>query len=275
MKYSNLFIILIFIFGSFLLAEEILIAEQINENKDVGVLLSEGFDGELEAGLAKRLISHPNVTLAKGGGGDGSNVIRVAYVGYERGSKRVVMRYPLAKKVMEATLSFDVKFDDDFQWVKGGKLHGLGPKSPVTGGKERHPKGWSARVVFKGEGRCQTYLYDQDKTKKWGVGEVSEEVVFKAGKWHHVEFEVRLNDLGKSNGVARVFIDDQLVTESEGVELRGADGVETEIQQFMFSTFHGGHTPKWAPVDKEGKYTTVYAYYDNFVVMEGLKRIGK
>ncbi|MGJ8655829.1 MAG: polysaccharide lyase [Akkermansiaceae bacterium] len=240
--------------------------------KVASVLLSEGFDGDLRSGLAKRLIGHKHVTLAKGGGKDSTDGIRVAYVGYGRGSERVVMRYPLGKKVKEATLSFDVKFDEKFQWVLGGKLHGLGPKSPVTGGEERHPERWSARMMFKSKGRCQPYLYDQDETKKWGVGQPTEKPVFNAGQWHHVVFQVRLNDLGKSNGLARVFIDKQLVLEHANVEFRGADGVETQIQQFLFSTFHGGHTAKWSPVDAEGKFTTVYAYYDNFVVRKGLQK---
>jgi hypothetical protein len=39
-------------------------------------------------------------------------------------------------------------FDQDWQWVLGGKLHGLGPEQPITGGNERLPTGWSARVTF-------------------------------------------------------------------------------------------------------------------------------
>lgn len=42
---------------------------------------------------------------------------------------------PLATRETAATLVFDVRFDHDFQWMLEGKLHGLGPAKPVTGGR--------------------------------------------------------------------------------------------------------------------------------------------
>ncbi len=235
------------------------------------VLLKEGFNRGAETGLAKTLLAHRNISLAKGAGPDRSNAIRVAYVGYDRGSQRVVLRYPLRAKVDQATISFDVCFEKDFQWTLGGKLHGLGPKRPVTGGKERRPDGWSARTVFKPKGYCATYLYDQDKSKTYGVGQKSDKPVFVAGRWHHVTLQVSLNDPGRSNGWSRILIDNQEVIKSENVEFRGSGERETLIQQFLFSTFHGGHTPNWTPVDRKGNPTTVYAYFDNFIITEGIQ----
>jgi hypothetical protein len=182
------------------------------------------------------------------------------------------MRYPIGSKVNKATLSFDVCFDKEFQWTHGGKLHGLGPKKPITGGKQRKPDGWSARITFKEGGRCATYLYDQDKKKKYGTGHTSSTPVFAAGKWHHVVLQVTLNDPDQSNGCARILIDNREALRSERIEFRGKGGDDTLIQQFLFSTFHGGSSSKWTPVDKKGQPTTVYAYFDNFVVMEGIQQ---
>lgn len=236
--------------------------------RDEHILLSEDFNEGSKSGLAKELLANQYISLAKGAGADGSDAIRVAYVGYQRGSERVLAKYPLTQKVDEATLSFDVRFDKDFQWVLGGKLHGLGPVHSVRGGGARHPEGWSARIMFKKGGRCSTYLYDQTKEKKYGIGQTTKNPVFVAGQWHHVVFQMRLNEPMKPDGFARIVIDNQEVINTTGVIFRGKGGASTRIQQFLFGTFHGGSNLKWTPTDSEGKPTTVYAYFDNFKVTD-------
>lgn len=225
---------------------------------------------DAKSGLAKRLLSNKHITLAKGKGRDGSDAIRVAYVGYERGSQRVGARIPLGFSAEKATLSFDVCFDKDFQWKKGGKLHGLGPARPITGGKAMVPDGWSARVTFKEEGTCKLYLYEQLKESKYGSGEKTKEPVFKAGKWHHVVLQITLNTPNKKDGWGKIYVDNKLVVQSDNVCFRKVGGAKSEIRQFLFSTFHGGHQPTCAPRAKDGSFTTVYAYFDNFVVSEGI-----
>lgn len=239
-------------------------------NKDHPVLLEETFENGAQSALAKRMLAHPRISLVKNAGPDGSTAIRVAYEGYQRGSKRVVVHHPLSTKTDQATLSFDVCFEKKFQWVHGGKLHGLGPKNRVTGGNPRRPDGWSARIMFEERGKCSTYLYDQDKRKKYGVGKTTKTPVFTAGRWHHVTLQVSLNTPGKRNGFARILIDHKEVMTSDKINFRGEGGDHTQIQQFLFSTFHGGQTPRWAPIDKRGKPITVYAMYDNIVVTKGI-----
>jgi hypothetical protein len=234
------------------------------------ILMREDFNGTGKDGFAARALQNPKIRLAEKAGPDGSDAIRVAYVGFKSGSERVTLRHPLDAKVDRATLSFDVRFDKAFQWTHGGKLHGLGPRKPITGGKQRKPDGWSARIMFKKEGRCATYLYDQDKKKKYGIGHTSSTPVFAAGQWHHVVLQVTLNDPGRSNGSARILIDNREALKSERIAFREKGGDETLIQQFLFSTFHGGSSSKWTPVDKQGNPTTVHACFDNFVVTEGI-----
>ncbi|MBD3273711.1 MAG: hypothetical protein GF372_00270 [Candidatus Marinimicrobia bacterium] len=233
-------------------------------------LFQEDFDNRDGTSFAASALNHKHIELAEGAGPDGSDAIRVAYAGYERGSQRVVLRYPLSKVTNQATLSFHVRFDRGFQWVRGGKLHGLGPDRHITGGRKRVPEGWSARMMFKADGRISTYLYDQDTTKKWGIGDVSESPVFQAGEWHHVLFQVSLNTPGQADGFARIFIDGKKVVTTENVLFRGSGGAGTSIRKFLFSTFHGGSNPTWTPVDAQGGPTTVYAYFDNFLVVDGI-----
>ena len=248
------------------------LADDRVDDMDAGaILLKETFDQDTQTGLAQRLLDHRHITLAKGAGPDGSDAIRVAYVGYQRGSQRVVAPFPLDSTVEAATLSFDVRFEQDFQWVRGGKLHGLGPQHPVTGGRKRRPDGWSARLMWGRDGRCSTYLYDQNARRKWAAGRGSGKTVFSAGQWHNVLLQVSLNTPGQENGFARVFVDGQEVINHENVAFRGTDGDDARIQQFLFSTFHGGSSPQHAPVDAAGNFTTVYAFFDNIVITEGIQ----
>ncbi|MEX0323974.1 MAG: polysaccharide lyase [Puniceicoccaceae bacterium] len=240
-------------------------------DKNSAVLLEESFDSAASP-LASRLIEHELISLARNRGPDGSDAIRVSYVGYERGSKRVVVRFPLADAVTAATLSYDVCFESDFIWVLGGKLHGLGPKTPVTGGRPRHPEKWSARVTFKSDGHCATYLYDQHPDKTYGIGDTSPVPVFKKGQWHRVTLEVKLNDAGVANGHARISVDGREVVFSKKIKFRESGVPDTDIQLFLFSTFHGGSSPRHAPVDEAGNTVTVHALFDNLQVTEGISK---
>ncbi len=240
--------------------------------KETTLLLVETFDANIKTGLAKALLKNRYISFAKGKGKNGSNAIRVSYVGYQHGSQRVVVNYPLGAQVKQATLSFDVRFDKDFQWVRGGKLHGLGPQKFISGGNNREPESWSGRIMFRPKGACQTYLYDQSQKEKYGIGNKSKNRVFIKDKWHHVLLQISLNDVNKPNGFARILIDNKKITQTKEVKFRSKSGNNTLIQTFLFNTFHGGHSPQWAPVDKNGKPITVYAYFDNFVVKEGIQQ---
>ena len=235
-------------------------------SSEASPILSTSFDQAAANGLEQTLLKNKHITLAKGHGINDSNAIKVAYVGFEKGSERVVVRYPLGKQLRAAQLQFHVRFDHDFQFVAGGKLHGLGPKKPITGGKERRPDGWSTRCMFKEDGRIATYVYDQVKEHKWGIGIKSTDPVFKKGTWHHVMYNIYLNDAGKENGRMSVSIDGKEILDQQGLHIRGSDDKETLIQTFLFSTFHGGNQAKWAPKNEDGSFKTVYAYFDNFQI---------
>ncbi|BDS07851.1 hypothetical protein NT6N_28910 [Oceaniferula spumae] len=234
------------------------------------ILLTESFNSPTKSGLAEQLLQHKHVALAKSAGPDGSDAIRVTYVPYPRGSERVVSRFPLGRKVTRATLSFDVCFDRDFDFRKGGKLHGLGPQKPVTGGNPRSPERWSARLMFEDKGHARTYIYDQNPKAKYGIGNKTRGAVFSKGVWHRVDLQVALNTSGNSNGFVLLVIDGKKVASSDHLNLRGKDSQRTLIQTFLFSTFHGGHDPSRSPRDAKEKPVKVHALFDNISVSEGL-----
>ena len=233
----------------------------------------ESFDGNSKGGLYELLANGSHREVVEKEGVNGSRALKVTYEGGERGSERVTARYKLGERGLEYTLSYDVKFDRDFQFVKGGKLHGLGPDSPITGGKPMRPDGWSARVTFKEEGMVKSYLYSQNKDGKYGTSLYAENFRFEKGKYYSVSLHVKLNTRSaESDGFAHIYIDGERVIQHDGVRFRGEEGDRTLISTFLFSTFHGGHEPHWAPRDSEGNYTDVHAYFDNIAVYRG-KRV--
>lgn len=209
----------------------------------------------------------PHLSLVSGAGPDGSTALQVLYVPNAKGSERVAINLPLQGSVSQARLAFDVRFELGFDFAEGGKLLGLAPRRPVTGGDPRRPDGWSARLAFQPRGRVATYLYDQPVSRRrFGVGKKSREQVFWPGTWHHISLDLQLNDPGQANGTATIHVDGALVVKSNGLELRGSGADRVLIERLLFHTFHGGSHEGYTPRDAAGQPTIVRALFDNIQV---------
>ncbi|GEM_PF-234497 len=241
-------------------------ARRLTYTDPAEVILEETFDGDHAAGLAAVLLADPHLELAPGKGVGGTHALKCTYVPSSNGSERVIREYPFpgGEQVRQATLSFDVRFEEGFEFVLGGKLHGLAPLNKVTGGGTRVPEGWSARVMWREQGRGQTYLYDQEDEVTFGVGSITDKPVFQAGAWHHVTLQVSLNDEGASNGWSRLLVNGVPVMDTRQVEFRGLATQESAIRKFLFSTFYGGSTTDWSPS------RPMVAWFDNFRVRRGI-----
>ncbi|MFK7911260.1 MAG: polysaccharide lyase [Akkermansiaceae bacterium] len=239
------------------------------------VLLKEDFNGSDKRSMAGHLLSNKYIKPASKAGPDGTDAIRVSYEPYSRGSQRVTGRYALSRPVSSATLSFDVCFEQGFDFRKGGKLHGLSPEKSITGGKSKHPEGWSARLMFKPRGKVATYIYDQNKRNKYGDEKSGGSHRFKEGVWYRVDIQVTLNsDPTKKDGSAIILVNGKTVVKSSKQLLWSGNEKNSLIRYMLFNTFHGGHDPSWSP-RKGGKPATVTALFDNFTVREGAFTSGK
>lgn len=69
-----------------------------------------------------------------------------------------------------ATLSFGAKFSEDFDFSRGGKLHGLCNGPCPMGGAKTGENGMSARFMYLTRGQLAVYLYhsEKDSTRKYG-----------------------------------------------------------------------------------------------------------
>ena len=240
-----------------------------DERKPVPVLKI-NFDEDMESKEFKALLGLKHIEFASGDGVNGSDGIKANYVGYEKGSERIVKNITLPDTYEEATLNYAVKFDKDFQFPITGKLHGLGPKNKVTGGKPMRPDGWSARITFSDNG-LKPYVYHQHLKGTYGEGKRAEGFQFTKGVFYDLAIYVKINTpANANNGQVLIYANGKKIASYNALQLRAEEGNDTEISNFMFSTFHGGSSPKYAPKDSLGHYTTVFAWFDDFEVYEGL-----
>lgn len=161
-------------------------------------------------------------------------------------------RYPVAR-LETAEFSYTVRFGGRFDWVKGGKLPGLcGGPGNVSGGRPADgTNGFSARLMWRKEGRGEAYLYHKNQPDRYG-DRVSfpEDFRFQEETDIRVRMRVTMNDPGKRNGAIRVWIrqgdGEELEVVNRGdLEWRSTDAFA--IDSIYFETFHGGSDSSWAP----------------------------
>lgn len=223
----------------------------------------ETFDSASLSALGRALEEHQLTRIVTNSGQGNSRALRVDYQGYERGSRRVVVS-PRIEPAEQYDFSFWVQFCEGFDFARGGKLHGVGPSGPVTGGNPVTPDGWSARLMFRGDGGLQTYIYHQGMAGRFGDTQRAAEFAFEPGRYYHVRMRVTLNTPAQeSNGHVTVWVDDERLIEHTGLRFRDREGDASQIQRLLFSTFHGGSSPDWAPRHSDGRYKTDCAFFDN------------
>ena len=160
-------------------------------------------------------------------------------------------------------LRYYIRFEPGFDFVKGGKLPGLAGGAANTGGhKPNGTDGWSARVMWRGDGKIVQYVYHPDQPGDygedfdWNYGGCPR--FFKPGQWQCLETYVRMNSPGKKDGVIRSWLDGEPALEV--MNLRFRDTSSLKIDKMVFDTFFGGGDPSWAtPRDQ-------FAFFDNFVM---------
>lgn len=162
----------------------------------------------------------------------------------------------------EYYFSFRVKFENDFDFVKGGKLPGLAGGKANSGGNipDGHD-GWSARMMFWEGGKLSFYVYSPAQSSQWGERlywkESSGDTVrIGQGSWHLITQRVRMNTPGKADGVLQGWFDGQEAFYNDSILFRKDE--KLKIDQVFYSVFMGGGDQSWAPVKDE------YICFDDF-----------
>ncbi|MGB3312151.1 MAG: polysaccharide lyase [Nodosilinea sp.] len=158
----------------------------------------------------------------------------------------------------QLTLSYFVRFSEDFDFVKGGKLPGLYGGTGASGGNVPDgTDGFSTRIMWRREGDGEMYAY-LPTSEGYGDSIGRGSWRFQPGVWHHLKQTISLNDPQAANGRIQVWVDGKPVIDQSGLVFRST--TDLKIDGLFFSTFFGGGDPSWAtPQD-------VYADFAEFTV---------
>jgi hypothetical protein len=138
------------------------------------------------------------------------------------------------------------KFPRGFQFVKGGKLPGIGGGKSNTNGRIPNGKdGWSVRMMWEKDGTLIQYVYHPDQPSKFGDIMHFDMQPLTLGQWHTVQTMVQLNQAGKKDGAILTWLDGKLVFKR--YKMRFRTGSDLKIDRFLFATFYGGTGSEWAP----------------------------
>ncbi|PIB37044.1 hypothetical protein BFP72_17350 [Reichenbachiella sp. 5M10] len=196
----------------------------------------------------------------------GHNSIRVQYpkggVGPSQTGAQAALHFDGKKNVYA---SYWLYFSDNFDWGgkhEGGKLPGLAGNKNCSGGQHCDgTNGFTARLMWRTNGKAVLYLYHMDKPGKYGedipLMIEDKQVVFEKEKWYHITERVKINSGNKKNGEIEIWVNGQQVLSKTGLRFVN-DG--SLIDNFYFSTFHGGAGQDWAP-DAD-----CYIWFDDLVV---------
>lgn len=146
--------------------------------------------------------------------------------------------------VDQAYLSYWLKFEKGFDFVKGGKLPGLFGGRVTSG---RHipdgADGFSTRYMWRARGRAEVYSYLPTSVAhgtSLGRGDWS----WPTGTWTNIEQHVELNTPGTDDGLVEVWLNGQKVLKMPGLDFRSTTALK--IQGLFFSTFFGGGDSSWS-----------------------------
>ncbi len=157
----------------------------------------------------------------------------------------------------QACMSYDIRFDSNFDWSLGGKLPGLEGVAPGTSvaaptGGNQTDFGWSGRMMWLGPAAYKwagplnmavSYMYHPGQAGTYGDN-VRWNTAFVAGTWHTVKQCHTMNTVGRADGVLTAWIDGTKVVDQTDYVYRTRDNVH--ITHIVFSIFRGGNTINWA-----------------------------
>jgi GH24 family phage-related lysozyme (muramidase) len=171
----------------------------------------------------------------------------------------------------EYELSYDLWFDDNWEFVQGGKLGGgfHGGDVQANGCVDQPPNAWSMRTGFSSTQYLNPYSYDQGRlTSGVGCGTSGkgwETIPFlEKEKWYRIEIHIWMNSAANvTDGGIILRVNGQYAWKDANMEWwRGLkENNETPLVDNMwFNMGHGGSGPDTYPSK------AVNASFDNFVV---------
>lgn len=175
---------------------------------------------------------------------------------------------PRCLPARDVTLTYKVRFADNFEWSRGGKLPGLFIGYGDASGGQRSPTAASCRLMWRQDGGIVAYVYTPSGIRqsteysravqpggKYGDKVFASKFAVGRQDWNDIVLRVRLNGFDqngepKADGMLTLGVNNQTAT-LEGIVWRRRRDVQ--IASIAVSTFYGG---KWrCPADTHAEFT--------------------
>jgi hypothetical protein len=154
----------------------------------------------------------------------------------------------------QTRLSYKLKFAENFNFYKGGKLPGLAGGEKVEPGKcISGKKGWCCRLTFEHDSSLRMLVYFLNSGSQYNIvrelKHAGSSCKVKPGSWYSISMVVSVNDPGKSNGSIECSIDGKSCLSVHDINFR--DTTKESINHLQFSAFFGEGETFYAPDNKQ------------------------
>ena len=220
-------------------------------------------------------VDEGRVEIVDGANAYGAKSLAVNYPEGLSNTGKSQWKTPLGAGYDELYLSYRMRFGDNFDFVRGGKLPGLAGGAANSGGDiPNGTDGWSARMMWRTEGsggsttnndqaQFVQYVYHKDMPgtsghdQKWDDGTPGWQAI-DSGVWYNVQHRVVMNTPGQDDGIIQAWLDGEMVLDVQNIHFR--DTASLKIDLLYFSTFFGGSSAPWETTKEE------QVLYDDFIV---------
>jgi hypothetical protein len=231
------------------------------DSMPLGPVAPAAFREELGGGGQDRSVFEDSTIVADPRGAGKVYRLRLdagSFKDYPAGNNGIVTFVPLARAVDNACLSYDIRFDGDFDWSLGGKVPGLQGTAPgvplatPTGGGNPGDRGWSSRGMWLGPdayswagptNMAVSYVYGPEQEGRFGDN-VAWHRAFVPGTWHRVTQCHTMNTVGAADGRLEAWMDGVKVVDVRDQVYRLRDDVR--VSHLNWSVFRGGDSVTWA-----------------------------
>ncbi|QDS99952.1 hypothetical protein HG15A2_32860 [Adhaeretor mobilis] len=247
------------------------------EDDPVGIYTVGNLEDDWNGTTSNNGVDEGRVAITDDANAYGTKSLVVKYPQGESNNGKSQWKVPLGTDYEELFVSYRIRFDDNFNFVRGGKLPGFSGGADNTGGnKPTGFDGWSARMMWRTNGsggspqgdttvaKIVQYAYHPDQPTefgedlRWDDNTAGQWQEFESDQWYHLQHRVVMNTPTQHDGIVQAWLDGEMVLDRQ--DIRWRDTTAFGIDNFYFSTFFGGSSTIWEASKDE------FVYYDDFII---------
>lgn len=143
-------------------------------------------------------------------------------------------------------MEYKVKFQDGFDWSRGGKLPGFSGGDGNTGNdKADDGRGWSVRLMWRENGKLIPYVYHYNQPETYGDKfDKSNLIYLEDNRWYTFKIKTTINTGANKNGSLGIYVDGVKLFTKSDICYATEDG-KREVNKIRWAIFRGGSDSTW------------------------------